>query len=171
MSREEQLLESAREASGDRTIFDVGVVHPRGLAAAAGLASAAGNAAGDAVGGTVGGLVGGAGGVMAGIAGAEAVRGVPARTCIALSPTHIHLLGMNQSGWDAWPITKIEREGARVDAHARAMNRILVIEDGASGHRWELEAPRLNPYHTSDLIDELAGPAPAADVTAQVEPA
>ncbi len=157
MSREERLLESARATTGDETICDVGIVRPCGFTAAAGVASASGSAVGDAVGGTVGSMVGGVGGAAAGMAAAEAARGLPGRTCIALSPTHVHLLGMNATGWDTQQIATIERAGARIEAHTRATNRILVIEDGATGRKWEVEAPRLNPYHTGDLVDDLAG--------------
>lgn len=157
MSREEHLLEAARAATRDDTIFDVGIMRPRGFAAVAGAAGGAGAAAGDALGGTIGAMVGSAGGAAAGMAGVETARGLPGRTCLAASPTHIHLLGMHATGWDAWPIATIDRAKARVEVHGRVMNRILVIEDTESGAKYELEAPRVNPYHTGDLVDLLAG--------------
>lgn len=103
---------------------------------------------------TVGSALGGAAG---GLAAASAARGLPGRVCVALSPTHVHLLGIKATGYAVEPIAEIDRVRMTVETCGRAMNEVVVIVDGESGADYELEAPRINPYSTGDIVDLLSG--------------
>jgi hypothetical protein len=74
MSHEEKLMRAAVAATGDDSIEDVAEFAPKGSAAARGLGAVAGDAA------------------------ASAARDLPARVCVAASPTTIYLLAMPNIG-------------------------------------------------------------------------
>lgn len=162
MSFEKKLLAAAKQAIGDDTIVDVAEFQPKGSAGA----KAAGAAAGSAVGGVaVGGDgwgdaiakgVGATAGVIGGQAAVSAMRDLPERICVAVSPTEVYLLGMSGFGFKHLdPIAKIDRDKLGVEVHQRVSVRTLVLEDLETGAKFPLEVPRLNFYHGKALVQLL----------------
>ena len=172
MSFEERLRESARKETGDDSILDVAEFHPRGLAAAAGAGAGVGSAlGGSATDSMLGSAVGGAGGAAAGMAGVAGARGLPMRIGVAVSSESVYLLdieGMTDVD-DVELLAQLDRSKIGVEVHARAFNRVVVLEDLGSGHRYEMEAPRIGPFHAKALIEllTLSEPHIAAEETAQ----
>ena len=155
VSLEEKLRTTARSVSGDSLIVDVAEMHPRGFAAAAGAGAGAGNLAGSSVtDSSVGSMLGTAGGAAAGMAGAAAARGLPMRVCVAVSPDKVHLLEIrNKLGYDDLALlVSLERSIVEVETHGRVFNRVVVLRDSASGETYELEAPRMGPFKSKDLV-------------------
>jgi hypothetical protein len=157
MSREEHLIASARTSTGDATIFDVGIAHPRGAPAGSG-------GIGSVLAGDVGSIVGdgSAGGSLAADQAAATARGLPHRMCLALTPTHLHVLGMGATGYDTEPIAKIELATATVRVTGQVMHRLVSVADDAARTTYAFEVPRINPYHALDLVDRLAGETEAS---------
>lgn len=156
MSFESRLLDAAKEATGDGTIEDVAEFHPKGTAAAAGAGAALGSLAGDAAGGDWGQAIGTGVGAAGGAAARAAASELPAQVCVAVSPTEVYLLAMPTVGVaHLEPLAKIDREKLGVEVHQRVTVRTIVLEDLDTGHRFELEAQRLNVYHAKSMIKLL----------------
>jgi hypothetical protein len=158
MSREEQLRAGAKAATGDETIIDVAEFQPKGTAGA----TMAGAAAGSAAGGDS--TWGSAIGVGVGATLGQAIRAetseLPRLICVAVSPTEVYLLripiGLLHGKYDELePIAKIHRDRLGVEVHQRATVRVVILEDLDTGHRFEMEVPRLNFYHAKALIELL----------------
>ena len=155
MSMEEKLRTAARAATGDQSIIDVAEFHPRGFAAAAGAGAGLGSAAGGgATDSSLGSAIGSAGGAAAGMAGAAAARDLPMRICVAISPASIHLLEIQDKiGYDdVTLIVSLNRSDVEVETHGRVFNRVVVLRDSAGGKSYELEAPRMGPFKSKDLV-------------------
>ncbi len=156
MSREEKLMKAAVEATGDTTISDVAEFQPKGTAAATGAGAAAGSLAGGAAtDSNWGSAIGTAGGAAAGKALLGIGKDLPPRICVAISPTEVYLLGMKARGYDVDPIAKIHRDKLGVEVHQRMTVRTVVLEDIETGHKFPLEAPRLNVYHAKAMVQLL----------------
>jgi hypothetical protein len=158
VSFEEKLRERARAATGDESIVDVAEMHPRGFAAAAGAGAGAGSVAGDSLtDSSVGSALGGMGGAAAGMAASAAARGLPLRVCVAVSDQSIYLLEIGDKvGYDDLSLfATIDRSEADVQVHGRVFNRTVTLSDPASDDTYELEAPRMGPFKSKDLIELL----------------
>lgn len=161
MSHEEKLMAAAVAATGDDTIVDVAEFAPKGSAAARGLGAAAGSLAGNAVnddswGEAIAGGVGALGGAVAGDATVSAARKLPARICVAASPTDVYLLAMPKIGVaELHPFAKLSRDKLGVEVHQRMSVRTVVLEDLDTGAKYPMEAARLNLYHSKAMIELL----------------
>lgn len=158
MSMEEKLRTAVRAATGDDSILDVAEFHPRGFAAAAGAGAGLGSAVGgSATDSSLGSAVGSAGGAAAGMAGAAAARGLPMRICVAISPDVVYLgeiegvVGVDNVSVFA----ELDRSHMAVEVHGRAVNRVVILEDEKTSHRYEMEAPRFGPFHAKALVELL----------------
>lgn len=155
VSFEEKLRKRARGATGDESIVDVAEMHPRGFAAAAGAGAGAGSIAGDSLtDSSVGSALGGMGGAAAGMAASAAARDLPLRVCVAVSVDAIYLLEIGDKvGYDNLQLfATLNRGNTEVEIHGRVFNRTVTLTDTASDHVYELEAPRLGPFKSKDLI-------------------
>jgi hypothetical protein len=156
LSKEEKLMKAAIESTGDDTIVDVAEFMPKGSAAATGAGAAAGSlAGGGATGSGWGSAIGTAGGAAAGKAMLGIGKDLPPRICVAVSPTDVYLLGMKAHGYYVEPLAKIDRARLGVEVHQRVTVRTVVLEDIETGHRFPLEAPRLNFYHAKAIVELL----------------
>lgn len=156
MSFEARLLEAARSATGDEKINDVAEFHPKGTAAATGAGAALGSLAGGQTGSDWGQAIGSTIGAVGGAAARAATSGMPAQVCVAVSPEEVYVLGMPTVGIkNLDPIAKIHRSSLGVEVHQRLTVRTVVLEDLETGHRFELEAQRLNFYHAKAMIELL----------------
>ncbi|MCL1598785.1 MAG: hypothetical protein M3094_06355 [Actinomycetia bacterium] len=156
MSKEEKLRKAVVEATGDDTITDVAEFQPKGTAAATGAGAAAGSLAGGGVSGSNwGSAFGAAGGATAGKAMLGIGKDLPPRIAVAISPDEVYLLGMKAYGYHVDPMAKIDRDKLGVEVHRRVTVRTVVLEDIETGHRFELEAPRLNFYHAKAMVQLL----------------
>lgn len=156
VSREEKLMKAVIEATGDSSISDVAEFHPKGTAGAA----AAGAAAGSLAGGAATDSNWGKGlGASAGATAGKVLMGVgqdlPPRIAVAVSPTEVYLFGMKAYGYHVDPIAKIDRDILAVEVHQRMSVRTVVLEDVETGHKFPLEAPRLNVYHAKAMVELL----------------
>jgi len=156
MSKEEKLMRAVVEATGDDTITDVAEFQPKGTAAATGAGAAAGSMVGGGVSGSNwGSAVGTAGGAAAGKAMLGIGKDLPPRIAVAISPDEVYLLGMKAYGYHVDPMAKIDRDKLGVEVHRRVTVRTVVLEDLDTGHRFALEAPRLNFYHAKAMVQLL----------------
>lgn len=155
MSKEKKLMQAAIETTGDDTINDVAEFMPKGTAAATGAGAVAGSVAGGAAGGDWGSAFGSVGGATAGKALLGIGKDMPPRVCVAISPTEVYLLGMGAFGYDVEPMAKIHRDKLGVEVHQRTTVRTVVLEDLETGHKFPLEAPRLNFYHAKAMVQLL----------------
>lgn len=158
MSLEEKLRAAAREATGDESILDVAEFHPRGFAAAAGAGAGAGSVVGGGVTDSgLGSAVGAAGGTAAGMAAASAARGLPMRIGIAVSPELVYLAEIEGvTSVDSVSVfAQLDRKHIAVEVHGRAMNRVVILEDEKTGETYEMEAPRVGPFHAKALVELL----------------
>lgn len=157
MSKEAKLMKAAIEATGDDSINDVAEFQPKGTAAATGAGAAAGSMAGGAASGgnNWGSAFGVAGGAAAGKALVGLGKDLPPRICVAVSPTEVYLLGMKTYGYHVDPLAKIDRNKLGVEVHQRVTVRTVVLEDLETGHRFPLEAPKLNFYHAKAMVELL----------------
>ena len=151
-----RLLEAARATTGDETINDVAEFHPKGTAAATGTGAALGSLAGGQTGSDWGQAIGSTIGAVGGAAARAATSELPAQVCVAVSPEEVYVLGMPTVGVKTLePIAKIHRSGLGVEVHQRVTVRTVVLEDLETGHKYELEAQRLNFYHAKAMIELL----------------
>ena len=149
-------MKAAIEATGDATISDVAEFQPKGTAAATGAGAAAGSLAGGAVtDSNWGTAIGTTGGAAAGKALLGIGKDLPPRVCVAISPDEVYLLGMKAYGYHVEPIAKIHRDKLGVEVHQRMTVRTVVLEDLDTGHKFPLEAPRLNVYHAKAMVQLL----------------
>ncbi len=161
MSHEDKLMAAAKEATGDDTLIDVAEFAPKGSAAARGIGAAAGSLAGQAVdddswGEVIASSVGGLGGAIAGDAAASAARHLPARICVAASPTNVYLLAMPKIGVaDLQLLAEMDRSKVGVEVRQRATVRTVVLEDLETGAVYPMEASRLNVYHAKAMVELL----------------
>lgn len=157
VSKEEKLMKAAIEATGDNTISDVAEFHPKGSAGATFAGAAAGSLAGGAAtgGNTWGQSFGATGGAAAGRALMGMSKDLPPRICVAISPDEIYLFGMKAYGYHVDPIAKIDRDKLGVEIHQRVSVRTVVLEDLETGHKFPLEAPKLNFYHAKAMVELL----------------
>jgi hypothetical protein len=157
MSAEERLRTKATEATGDETIVDVAIFHPRGWAGAMG----AGAAAGSALGGdsALGSMAGAAAGGMVAAKVSGAARDLPQSTCVAVAPEKVYLMahrGATDFAGDVDPpFATLERSQLGVEVHQRALNRVVVLHDGATDESFPFEAPRFGPYHAKAIVQLL----------------
>ena len=157
MSAETDLLAASRVAAGDDSILDVAIFHPRGFSAATGAGAAAGSAIGgdSGVGSAVGAALGGA----AGMGAASAASDLPRSICVAISPERVYLMkhsGVTDFAGDVEPpFATLDRAQMGVEIHQRAMNRVVILIDDRSEETYEMEAPRIGPYHTKAAIQLL----------------
>ena len=156
LSKENKLRKAAIEATGDHTIADVAEFMPKGTAAATGAGAAVGSiAGGGATGSNWGSAIGTAGGAAAGKAMLGLGKDLPPRICVAISPSEVYLLGMKTHGYYVEPLAKIDRDKLGVEVHQRVTVRTVVLEDIETGHKFPLEAPRLNFYHAKAMVELL----------------
>lgn len=156
MSKEAKLMKAVIEATGDNSISDVAEFQPKGTAAATGAGAAAGSLAGGSVtDSNWGSAFGTAGGAAAGKALLGIGKELPPRICVAVSPSEVYLLGMKAYGYHVDPIAKIDRDKLGVEVHQRMTVRTVVLEDIETGHKFPLEAPRLNFYHAKAMVELL----------------
>lgn len=152
MYSEKKLRAIARDLTGDESIMDVALLQPRGAAAARGAGAAAGSLAGGD--NTWGSAVGVGAGAVGGQALAAAASELPLNTCVAITPTTVYLVGLPMGG-EAYVIAQIDRDRLGVEVHQRLAVRVVILEDGETGHRYELEAMRINRHHAKALIELL----------------
>lgn len=161
MSFEQKLLDAAVAATGDDTIIDVAEFAPKGSAAARGAGAAVGSIAGSEIGGdgwgeAIGSALGTVGGAVAGDAAVSAGRHLPARICVAATPTDIYLLAMPKVGVaELDPFAKLSRDKLGVEVHQRATVRTVVLEDLETGAQFPMEASRLSVYHAKAMVKLL----------------
>lgn len=162
MSAESRLRDAAAEATGDDSIIDVAEFRPRGSAAAAFGGAAAGGLVGGAVEreGSWGSSVGGGIGYAAGREAQARASDMPKYVGVAVSESEVYLLEIPYGFWSKKPeearaFAKIDRDKLGVEVHQRVNVRVVVLEDLDTGHKFELEAERLNRYHAKALIELL----------------
>ena len=156
MFKEEKLKKAVVEATGDDSITDVAEFQPKGIAAATGVGAAAGSLAGGAASDSNwGSALGAGGGATAGEAMFGPGKDLPPRIAVAISPDEVYLLGMKAFGYHVDPMAKIHRDKLGVEVHRRVTVRTVDLEDLDTGHRFELEAPRLNFYHAKAMVQLL----------------
>ena len=157
MSKEAKLMKAAIALTGDDTINDVAEFQPKGTAGTAVAGAAAGSLAGGAVSGgnSWGNTFGAVGGAAAGKVLVGLGKDLPPRICVAVSPTEVYLLGMKAYGYHVDPIAKIDRDKLGVEIHQRVSVRTVVLEDLETGHKFPLEAPKLNFYHAKAMVELL----------------
>lgn len=151
MSAEARLHEAARATTGDETIIDVAIFHPKGYSGKTGSGAAAGSLLGDSAIGTA---IGAAAGAAAGMAAGSSR--LPRSVCVAITPERVYLLkhkGATDFAGDLEPpFATLDRSELGVEVHQRAMNRVVILHDGETDTTYELEAPRLGPYHAKALV-------------------
>ena len=156
MSKEEKLMKAVIAATGDDTITDVAEFQPKGTAAATGAGAAAGSMVGGGVSGSNwGSAFGAAGGATAGKVMLGIGKDLPPRVAVAISPDEVYLFGMKAYGYHVDPLAKIDRDKLGVEVHRRVTVRTVVLEDIETGHRFALEAPRLNLYYAKAMVELL----------------
>ena len=156
MSKEEKLMKAVIAATGDDTITDVAEFQPKGTAAATGAGAAAGSMVGGGVSGSNwGSAFGAAGGATAGKVMLGIGKDLPPRVAVAISPDEVYLFGMKAYGYHVDPLAKIDRDKLGVEVHRRVTVRTVVLEDIETGHRFALEASRLNFYHAKAMVQLL----------------
>ena len=157
MSKEDKLRKAAIELTGDTAIRDVAEFHPKGTAGTSAAGAAVGSLAGGAASGgnSWGSSFGAAGGAAAGKMIVGMSKDLPPRVCVAISPDEVYLLGMKAYGYHVDPIAKIDRDKLGVEVHQRVSVRTVVLEDLETGHKFPLEAPKLNFYHAKAMVELL----------------
>lgn len=154
MSIEENLRSDAKRTAGDDTIVDVAIFHPRGYTAAAGAGAGLGSAAGGDS--AIGSATGAAVGTYAGMEATGAARGLPRSICVAVSPEKVYLMAhkgaTDFTGDLEAPFATLDRSCLGVEVHQRAMNRVVILHDEASDEEYQMEAPRVGPYHSKALV-------------------
>lgn len=159
MDLKQKMIDLAREATGDDEIGAAGEFQPKGMlwkqAAGAAAGSLAGGAAtgGNQWGQTAGAMGGAAAGTLA-----STGKGVPLEVVIAASPTKVYLLStrhdtsvMLSRSLDLLHV--IDREQMSVTIKKRMMTRTIIIEDEATGEKYEMEGLKLGFHHTSAVLD------------------
>lgn len=152
-SRAEQVL----TAQGIQdNLVAVGWFYPRGHTAAGFAGGLVGGGIGDELGSAAGG-VGTVGGYVAGTHAADAASGLPERTIVAVSATHVYLLASHHEGGTAPTelFATLLRENMETKVHQRVNVRVLEIIDRASGAKYELEGSRVPMTHSEDVIKAL----------------
>jgi hypothetical protein len=159
MDLKQKMIDLAREATGDDEIGVAGEFRPKGMlwkqAAGAAAGSLAGGAAtgGNEWGQTAGAIGGAAAGTLA-----STGKGVPLEVVIAASPTKVYLLSTKHDG-PVWMsrsldlVHVIDREQMSVTIKKRMMTRTIVIEDEATGAKYEMEGLKIGFHHTSAILD------------------
>lgn len=157
MSLEDRLLAAAKGAARDDSIVDVAIFHPRGFTAATGAGAGAGSAIGGDSG--VGSAIGAAVGGLAGMKASEASRDLPRSICVAISPETVYLMAhegaTDYAGEVRAPFATLNRSQTGVEVHQRAMNRVVVLHDEQTDRTYEMEAPRVGPYHAKAAVELL----------------
>ncbi len=151
---DERLIETARRALGaTEEVIAAGIFHPRGTTGGRVGATAAGFSTDNIVGQVAGVAVG----AMAGHVAAEA-RGVPLRTILAVTPTHLYGFVAEADGvhWKAGErFATFDRSRMEVTVHARANVHTLTIVDPDTGRTYEWEGNRIGPDHANAVIHAL----------------
>ena len=159
MDLKQKMIDLAREAAGDDEIGAAGEFQPKGML----WKQAAGTAAGSLAGGAATG--GNRWGQTAGAMGGAAVgtlastgKGVPLEVVIAASPAKVYLLSTKHDtsvmmSRSLVLLHTIDREQMAVTIKKRMMTRTIVIEDEATGAKYEMEGLKLGFHHTSAILD------------------
>lgn len=161
MASKQKLIDMSIEATGDNDILVAGDFQPKGMT----WKRAAGAAAGSLAGGAVSGgdswakAAGAAGGLAVGTL-ASAGKGIPPVVVLAASPTKLYILatGMGQATLMARHLETLHvmnRDDLVVTLKKRATVRTAIIEDEATGERFELEGVKFGFHHMNDLLNEL----------------
>ncbi|MGI9665706.1 MAG: hypothetical protein ACR2N2_01215 [Acidimicrobiia bacterium] len=161
MASKEKLVQMSVEATGDDEILVAGDFQPKGMT----WKRAAGAAAGSLAGGAVSGgdswaqAAGAAGGMAVGTL-ASAGKGVPPVVVLAATPTKLYILAtkMGQATLLARHLEVLhvlDRDDLAVTLKKRATVRTAIIEDEATGERFELEGVKFGFHHMNDLLNEL----------------
>jgi hypothetical protein len=149
------------EATGDEEIFVAGDFQPKGMlwkrSAGAAVGSLAGGAATD--GNSWAQAAGAAGGIAVGTL-ASSGKGVPPVVMLAASPTKLYILATKPGrgillARELELLHTLNRDDLVVTLKKRAMTRTAVIEDEATGARFELEGVKLGFHHMNDLLNAL----------------
>ncbi len=162
MASKEKLVEISIEATGDSEIMVAGDFQPKGMA----WKRAAGAAAGSLVGGAASDnsswakAAGAAGGMAFGTLASTASKHLPPVVVLAASPTKVYVMAtsMGQSTFLARHLEVLhvmDREQMSVTLKNRMTVRTAVIEDEATGARFELEGVKLGFHHMNDLLNLL----------------
>jgi hypothetical protein len=161
VASKEKLLRMSVEATGDEDIIVAGDFQPKGML----WKRAAGAAAGSFAGGVVSGgnswarAAGTTGGVAVGTL-ASSSKGVPPFVVLAATPTKLYVLAtaVGQGlllGRHLEVLHVLNRDDLTVTLKKRAAVRTAIIEDEATGERFELEGVKFGFHHMNDLLNEL----------------
>jgi hypothetical protein len=156
---ERELIDRAQsaltEAGVDDVVMAAAIFLPRGHFGGA----FAGGLAGDIAGGSgLAGSIGTGVGAMVGMHEADARSGMPDRTIVAVSENRVYGFDTERAKGGRKPtglIFAVDRPTLKAKVHQRFNVRVLELEDGPSGHKIELEGPRMPGFHAGDVIDAL----------------
>ena len=148
--------ESLKQHGAEDALLAVGWFYPRGHTAAGFAGGMVGGGIGDELGSGTGG-VGTVAGYTAGTHGFDAASGLPEKTIVAVSDTHVYLLeGERDGGTVPGPVfATLDRENLDVKVHQRVNVRVLELIDRESGSTYELEGSRVPMTHSGDVIKVL----------------
>jgi len=142
MDLKQKMIDLAREATGDDEIGAAGEFQPKGMLWKQAAGAAAGSLAGGAAtgGNQWGQTVGAMGGAAAGTLASTGLLSTRHDTSVMLSRS-LDLLHV------------IDREQMSVTIKKRMMTRTIIIEDEATGEKYEMEGLKLGFHHTSAILD------------------
>ncbi|MDN4482102.1 hypothetical protein [Demequina lignilytica] len=154
MSREQTLLQAAIDTTGDATIEDVAEFMPQEVADDAVMSgwedrrarhvtsphTPAARALGEDL--------------------AHDRTELPPHVCLAVSPTEVHVLGIPHGFWSAHPreaylMGTFARQDLEVTVKGRLTDRLVTVDDRASGAHLTLVADRISAYHPRTLLELL----------------
>lgn len=172
MASQEKLIARAIAATGDDEIYVAGDFEPKGMLWKRSAGAAAGSLVGGAAtgGDSWGRAAGAAGGLAVGTL-ASSGKGVPPVVVLAATPTKLYLLatpnGMsNLFNRHLEVLHALDRENLVVTLKKRMSVRTAIIEDEATGDRFELEGVKFGFHHMNDLLNDL-DEAEAAEAAAE----
>jgi hypothetical protein len=157
---EHELIDRAQAALGEAGVDDVVtaavIFLPRGHFAGA----FAGGLAGDIAGGGSGltDSIATVVGAQVGMHESDKHSGMPDRTIVAVSESRVYGFDTERGKGGRKPtglIFAVNRPTLKAKVHQRFNVRVLELEDGPTGHKIELEGPRMPGFHAGDVIDAL----------------
>ena len=159
MDLKQNLIDLAREATGDQEIVVAGDFQPKGLTWKMAAGAAAGSVLGDAVGNdaaqALGAGAGGAAGYVAGTSG-----DLPPVIVLAASPSKLYLMTSNNAKGIILAkhlvlIDTLDRENLEIEMHQKMTVRTAVITDASTGNEYKIEGKRILFHHMNDMLDAL----------------
>lgn len=155
----EQGMEAAVQQGLEREgiagkVIAAGQFSPRGHSGSMFVGGMAGEELGG-VAGAAGQAIGGAAGLAGGVAGHDALSGLPSYMLVGVTEDAVYGFegAMKKAGRLAF---QVPRQGLEAKVHQRVDVKVLELIDSASGSRIELEGNRLPLTHSKDVIEALS---------------